>query len=357
MGDFRIRRAAVLGAGTMGSRIAAHLANAGIPCFLLDIAPPEPGPAEARNRIVLAGWNAALQSRPPALFTPELGALVQTGNFPDHLPWVREADWILEAVTERLDVKRGLLEQVEQLRKPGTIVSTNTSGIQIGRIAEGFPDDFRRNFLGTHFFNPPRYLRLLELIPTPDTDPALVAFMTRFGQDFAGQGNRPVQGHAEFHREPDRHPRRVPRPAHRGRRGVHGRGGGRADGPADRPAQERHVPHLRHRRPGHLRAGGAQPVRGAARATRTASYSGCRRSWTRCCAMAGWEKKRARGFTGGRDRRGRFSSSTTTSSNTALSKSLHSPSSRRPHGWSTRPSGCGPSCRPRAARGGFSGTS
>ncbi len=188
MGDFRIRRAAVLGAGTMGSRIAAHLANAGIPSFLLDIAPAEPDPPEARNRIVLAGWNAALHSKPPALFSPELGGLVRTGNFPDNLPWIREADWVLEAVTERLEVKRGLLEQVVRLRKPGTIVSTNTSGLQICRIAEGFPDDFRRNFLGTHFFNPPRYLRLLELIPTPDTDPALVAFMTRFGQESLGKG-------------------------------------------------------------------------------------------------------------------------------------------------------------------------
>ncbi len=199
MGEFRIHRVAVLGAGTMGSRIAAHMANAGVPSFLLDIAPdqiPEDLAArglslespEVRNRIVLSGWSAALRATPPALFRPELSALVRTGNFSDNLGWVGEADWIIEAVTERLDIKRGLLEQVERLRKPGAIVSSNTSGIRIGCLAEGFPDSFRRNFLGTHFFNPPRYLRLLELVPTPGTDPELVAFMTRFGEEALGKG-------------------------------------------------------------------------------------------------------------------------------------------------------------------------
>ncbi|HYK87859.1 MAG TPA: 3-hydroxyacyl-CoA dehydrogenase NAD-binding domain-containing protein [Acidobacteriota bacterium] len=199
MTSYRIRRAAVLGAGTMGSRIAAHLANAGIPSFLLDIAPRELTAADAnkglspdspsvRNSIVTAGWKAALAGKPPALFNPELASQVSLGNFTDNLSWVREADWILEAVTEKLEIKRSLIEQLEQHRKPGTIVSSNTSGIPIHRIAEGFPEDFRKHFLGTHFFNPPRYLHLLEIIPTPDTDPALVQFMAAFGENLLGKG-------------------------------------------------------------------------------------------------------------------------------------------------------------------------
>ena len=189
----------MLGAGTMGSRIAAHLANAGIPCFLLDIAPRELSPEEerkglsldsplVRNRTVAAGWKAAQNGKPAALFSPELASLVTLGNFSDNLAWLREVDWILEAITERLDIKRTLLEQVESQRRPGTIVSSNTSGIPLRRIAEGFSDDFRKHFLGMHFFNPPRYLHLLEIIPAPDTDPALVRFMCRFGEDHLGKG-------------------------------------------------------------------------------------------------------------------------------------------------------------------------
>jgi 3-hydroxyacyl-CoA dehydrogenase len=199
MAEFRIRRAAVLGAGTMGSRIAAHLANAGIPSYLLDMAPTELTPEESarglspespavRNRVVQRAWQTALESKPAPLFSPELASLVTLGNFTDNLAWVAEADWILEAVTERLEIKRALFEQVQRRRRPDTIVSSNTSGIPIHRIAEGFPEDFRRNFLGTHFFNPPRYMRLLEVIPTTDTDPALTDFMARFGEERLGKG-------------------------------------------------------------------------------------------------------------------------------------------------------------------------
>jgi len=199
MSDFRIRRAAVLGAGTMGSRIAAHLANAGIPSFLLDIAPQELSPEEeckglsldspvVRNRIVGAGWKAALDDKPAALFSPELASMVTLGNFSDNLSRLQEVDWIIEAVTERLDIKRTLMEQIESYRRPGAIVNSNTSGIPIHRIAEGFSEDFRKHFLGMHFFNPPRYLHLLEIIPTLDTDPALVQFMCRFGEDCLGKG-------------------------------------------------------------------------------------------------------------------------------------------------------------------------
>ena len=199
MSDYRIRRAAVLGAGTMGSRIAAHLANAGIPSFLLDITPAELKPEEARagmtidsppvkNRIVTAGWRAALTGKPAALFSPELASMVTTGNFADDLKRVAEADWIIEAVTENLGIKRSLFEQVQRYRKPGTIISSNTSGIPLHGIAEGFPEEFQTHFLGTHFFNPPRYLALLELIPVPATDPGLVRFMTRFGEATLGKG-------------------------------------------------------------------------------------------------------------------------------------------------------------------------
>jgi 3-hydroxyacyl-CoA dehydrogenase len=199
MAEFKIRRAAVLGAGVMGSKIAAHLANAGIPSYLLDVAPSELTSEEqskgltldsltVRNRIVQAGWKSALNSKPAALFSPELASLVRTGNFTDNLGWVGKADWIVEAVTENLEVKRKLFEQVESHRRPGTPVSSNTSGIPIHSIAEGFSEDFRKHFLGTHFFNPPRYLKLLEIIPTPATDPALTHFLVRFGEDQLGKG-------------------------------------------------------------------------------------------------------------------------------------------------------------------------
>jgi 3-hydroxyacyl-CoA dehydrogenase len=199
MGDYRIRKAAVLGAGVMGSRIAAHLANAGIPCYLLDLAPQELTPEETRkrltlespvvrNRIVQAGWNSALQAKPAALLSPSLASLVTLGNFTDNLSWVADVDWVIEAVTERLEIKRALYEQIEQHRKPGTIVSSNTSGIPIHRIAEGFSPDFQEHFLGTHFFNPPRYMKLLEIIPTLSTDPSLAGFMSEFAEEDLGKG-------------------------------------------------------------------------------------------------------------------------------------------------------------------------
>ncbi|HTS12316.1 MAG TPA: 3-hydroxyacyl-CoA dehydrogenase NAD-binding domain-containing protein [Candidatus Limnocylindrales bacterium] len=175
-----IGKVAVLGAGTMGARIAAHLANAGIPCFLLDIAPAELTPDESkkglllespavRNRIVLAGLEAAKKSRPAAFFTPETARLITPGNLEDNLAWCAETDWIIEAVAENLDIKRKLLERVESVRKPGTIVTSNTSGLPIHLIAEGRSDDFQQHWAGSHFFNPPRYMKLVELIPGPKT--------------------------------------------------------------------------------------------------------------------------------------------------------------------------------------------
>src|SRR5579864_1289065 len=165
----RINKVAVLGAGTMGARIAAHFANAGVPSYLFDIVPPDAdGPA--RNKIAAVGLDAARKSKPAAFFEPSLAKLITVGNFEDDLRKLADVDWIIEAVVENLDIKRSLLKKVDAVRKPGTVVTTNTSGLPVSKIAEGFPDDFRRSWFGTHFFNPPRYMRLLELIPTPDTD-------------------------------------------------------------------------------------------------------------------------------------------------------------------------------------------
>ena len=176
----RIEKAAVLGAGTMGARIAAHFANAGIPCYLLDIVPSEANAEEkrkgltlespaVRNRIVLAGLEGAKKSKPAAFFTPETARLVTPGNFEDNLAWCAEVDWIVEVVAENLEIKRNLLAKVEALRKPGTIVTSNTSGLPIHLIAEGRSEDFQQHWAGTHFFNPPRYMKLVELIAGPKT--------------------------------------------------------------------------------------------------------------------------------------------------------------------------------------------
>jgi 3-hydroxyacyl-CoA dehydrogenase len=183
----RIHKVAILGAGTMGSRIAAHLANAGIPSFLLDIVPPG-AEAASRNKIAVAGLEAARKAKPAAFFEPSLASLVTTGNFEDDLKRVAEVDWIIEVVVEDLEIKRSLLKRVERFRKPGTIVTTNTSGLPVAKIAEGFSEDFRKAWFGTHFFNPPRYMRLLEIIPTPDSDPALVEAVANFADIHLGKG-------------------------------------------------------------------------------------------------------------------------------------------------------------------------
>jgi 3-hydroxyacyl-CoA dehydrogenase len=183
----RIHRVAVLGAGTMGARIAAHMANAGVPAFLFDMVPPDAdGPA--RNKIAAAGLDTALKSKPAAFFDPSLARLVTVGNFEDDLKRLADVDWIIEAVVENLDIKRSLLRKVEALRKPGTIITTNTSGLPVSKIAEGFSDDFRRSWFGTHFFNPPRYMRLLELIPTPEADRAAIDSIAQFCDVHLGKG-------------------------------------------------------------------------------------------------------------------------------------------------------------------------
>ena len=183
----RIDKVAVLGAGTMGARIAAHLANAGVPSYLLDIVVPD-ADGDARNHVAASGLQAARKSKPAAFFEPSLAHLVTIGNFEDNMKFVADSDWVIEAVVENLDIKRSLLKKVEAVRRPGTIVTTNTSGLPVGKIAEGFSDDFRRHWFGTHFFNPPRYMRLLEIIPTSDSDPGAVETISHFCDARLGKG-------------------------------------------------------------------------------------------------------------------------------------------------------------------------
>src|SRR4030081_3425888 len=187
----RIEKAAVLGAGTMGARIAAHFANAGLPCLLLDIVPPNLPPnasAADRNKIVRAGLEAARKSKPAAFFTPALADKISIGNFEDDLPRVAEADWIIEVVAENLDIKRNLLARVAQHRKPSAIVTTNTSGLPVHLIAEGMTEEFQQHWAGTHFFNPPRYLKLVEVIPGPKTLPEVIEALTEFCDRKLGKG-------------------------------------------------------------------------------------------------------------------------------------------------------------------------
>jgi 3-hydroxyacyl-CoA dehydrogenase len=176
---------AVLGAGTMGSRIAGHFANAGIPALLLDIVLP--GDTN-RNAAALAGIENAARQKPTAFFTPDAAKLVTAGNFEDNLKDIRRCDWVIEAVTENLDIKRELMAKVSILRTPGTIISSNTSGIPLAAISEGFDSEFRRHFLGTHFFNPPRYLHLLEMIPGAETLPEVFGYVREFGDRRLGKG-------------------------------------------------------------------------------------------------------------------------------------------------------------------------
>src|SRR5579872_1635876 len=180
-----LRRVAVLGAGTMGSRIAAHFANAGFPVDLLDIVlPGQPN----RNAAALAGIDNASKQKPVAFFTDSAKALITAGNFEDHLDRLAGCDWIVEAVSENLEIKRSLLERVQAVRPPGSVFSTNTSGIPLAHIAEGFSSEFRRNFLGTHFFNPPRYLHLAEVIRGPETAPDVLSWVSTFCDLHLGKG-------------------------------------------------------------------------------------------------------------------------------------------------------------------------
>src|SRR3954447_11460513 len=190
-GHQRINKVAVLGAGTMGARIAAHFANAGVPCVLLDIVTPDAAQSAdkaARRKLVAGGLDAAVKSKPAAFFEKGLERLITIGTFDDDIKLLADADWIIEAVAENLEIKRGLLKKVEAVRKPGSLITTNTSGLPVASIAEGFSEDFRRHWFGTHFFNPPRYMRLLELIPTPEADRQAIEAVAHFADIWLGKG-------------------------------------------------------------------------------------------------------------------------------------------------------------------------
>ncbi len=178
------RTAAVLGAGVMGSQIAAHLANAGLTVHLLDI----PAPEENKNAIVEAAWQKALKLKPPILFTEKTARRLTLGNFDEHLDRLADVDWVIEAVVENLAIKQQLMARIEGVVSPDAIVSTNTSGLPVREIARGLPKSLSKRFLGTHFFNPPRYLKLLELIPTGDTDTEILLRLEWFGRLHLGKG-------------------------------------------------------------------------------------------------------------------------------------------------------------------------
>lgn len=190
---FRIDKVAVIGAGTMGGGIAAHLANVGIPVVLLDMVPPNLSDAEkndpkARNKIVQSLYDRMAKARPANLARADRGDLITVGNLEDDFDKLADCDWIVEVIIEQLAPKQALMERIEAVRKPGSIISSNTSGIPIAQIAEGRSEEFKAHFLGTHFFNPPRYLKLLEVIPTADTSAAVLDFMVQFGRDVLGKG-------------------------------------------------------------------------------------------------------------------------------------------------------------------------
>ena len=198
----RIEKAVVLGAGTMGARIAAHFANAGVPVLLLDIVPPglSAGEAADRNKIVRAGLDAAKKSKPAAFFTTALAEKVSTGNFDDDLPRCKDADWIIEVVAENLEIKRNLLSRVAQFRKPGSIVTTNTSGLPVHLIAEGMSEEFQEHWAGTHFFNPPRYLEIGGIDSRAENVERGAGDTGGILRSPVGQRSGGREGYAEFYR-------------------------------------------------------------------------------------------------------------------------------------------------------------
>ncbi|HEX8277166.1 MAG TPA: 3-hydroxyacyl-CoA dehydrogenase family protein, partial [Segetibacter sp.] len=193
-----IKKVAVLGSGVMGSRIACHFAGTGLQVLLLDIAPKELTEAEiakgltvehtaVKNRIVNDALTAAIKSNPSPVYTKDVIKRITTGNFSDNMKDIGGCDWVIEVVIERLDIKQAVFNDVEKFRKAGTLITSNTSGIPIHMMAEGRSDDFKKHFCGTHFFNPPRYLALLEIIPTSYTDKEVINFLMHYGDLYLGK--------------------------------------------------------------------------------------------------------------------------------------------------------------------------
>ncbi|MDP2060399.1 MAG: 3-hydroxyacyl-CoA dehydrogenase family protein, partial [Flavobacteriaceae bacterium] len=193
-----INKVAVIGSGIMGSGIACHFANIGVEVLLLDIVPRELTPLEEkkgitkeskifRNRLVNDHLTTSIKSKPSPLYHASFASRITTGNIEDDLSKIKDADWIIEVVVERLDIKQKVFEQIEKHRKPGTLITSNTSGIPIHFMSEGRSEDFQKHFCGTHFFNPPRYLKLFEIIPGPKTDPEVISFLNGYGEKFLGK--------------------------------------------------------------------------------------------------------------------------------------------------------------------------
>ncbi len=245
-----IRKAAVLGSGVMGSGIAAHLANIGIPVLLLDIVPNDltkeeekKGLAmdspEVRSRLSRQAVKKLLKQKPAPLTSAENTSYITPGNLEDDAAKLNEADWIIEVVVENLEVKKQIFALVDEHRKPGSIVSSNTSGISVQEMAEGRSADFKAHFLGTHFFNPARYLKLLEVIPIKETDPDILKFMTAFGENVLGKRRRHSKGHTELYRKPHRNVRASRHSPRNAQWRLSGRGGRFDHRPADRQAEKR----------------------------------------------------------------------------------------------------------------------
>ncbi|MBV9962343.1 MAG: 3-hydroxyacyl-CoA dehydrogenase family protein, partial [Parafilimonas sp.] len=185
-----IKKVAVLGSGVMGSRIACLFAGIGVHVSLLDIVPKDVdknAPSSQKNKLVNDALQAAIKSNPSPVYTPDVIKNITTGNFNDNMKDIAGCDWIIEVVVERLDIKQQVYLEVEQFRKAGTLITTNTSGIPIHTLTEGRSEDFKQHFCGTHFFNPPRYLRLLEIIPAPETDKEVIDFLMYYGDLFLGK--------------------------------------------------------------------------------------------------------------------------------------------------------------------------
>ena len=198
MGKRRIKHVTVIGSGIMGSGIACHFANIGCEVLLLDIVPRELTDKEkakglsledkvVRNRMVNDQLTASIKSKPAPLYNQSFASRISTGNLEDDLVKVKDTDWIIEVVVERLDIKKSVFEQIEKYRKPGTLITSNTSGIPISFMNEGRSEDFQKHFAVTHFFNPPRYLKLFEVIPGPNCDPAVTDFLMEYGEKYLGK--------------------------------------------------------------------------------------------------------------------------------------------------------------------------
>lgn len=187
-----IKKVAVLGSGVMGSRIACHFANIGVQTILLDILNPKlekdnASDKNSRNKLVNDSLQMAVKQNPSPIYSQKVLKLISTGNFEDDLNKIKDCDWVIEVVIENLEIKQQLFEKVESFRKPGTLITSNTSGIPIHLMLNGRSNDFQKHFCGTHFFNPPRYLKLLEIIPTPETDTEVVNFLMDYGDRFLGK--------------------------------------------------------------------------------------------------------------------------------------------------------------------------